>query len=186
MDEIALHILDIAENSVSAGAKKVEITVEEDLVEDRLRFVVYDDGKGMDRETVARVTDPFVTSRTTRRVGLGLPFLKAAAEEAGGSLTIASLPGLGTRVGAEFQRSHIDRMPLGDLASTFLTLLVGFPSVHWVFRYRAAERDYAFDDAPIKTELGELPLTEPAVLGFLRQALEDGVASVRQGLATQV
>jgi anti-sigma regulatory factor (Ser/Thr protein kinase) len=180
--EIALHILDIAENSVTAGAKNIEIGVEEDLAADRLRFFVQDDGRGMDAETLARVTDPFVTSRTTRRVGLGLPFLKEAAEACNGSLTIQSLPGVGTRVTAEFQHSHIDRMPLGDLAGTFLALLVGFPNVHWRFHYRADGRDFAFDDAPIKAELGELPLTEPAVLGFIRRTLHDGVASVQRAL----
>lgn len=180
MVELALHILDIAENSVTAGARNVKISVTEDPAADRLRFVVQDDGRGMEREMLERITDPFVTSRTTRRVGLGLPFLKAAAEEANGSLTIYSLPGVGTGVTAEFQLSHIDRMPLGDLAATFLTLLIGFPDVHWTFHYRAGARDFAFDDAPIKAELGELPLTEPVVLAFLRRTLEDGVASVQQ------
>ncbi|RPI30832.1 MAG: ATP-binding protein, partial [Chloroflexota bacterium] len=111
MREIALHLLDIAENSVAAGAKNIAISVCEDLTSDRLRASVSDDGKGMDADLVARVTDPFVTSRTTRKVGLGIPLFKAAAEACNGCLDIVSQPGKGTCIEVEFQHSHIDRMP---------------------------------------------------------------------------
>ena len=90
----------------------------------------------MDAETVKRVTDPFITSRTTRKVGLGLPFLKAAAEACQGSLSIHSQLGVGTQIEVNFQRSHIDRMPLGDLQTTFLNLLIGYPQVHWIFNIK--------------------------------------------------
>ncbi|GAB4557521.1 MAG: ATP-binding protein [Anaerolineae bacterium] len=183
MRELALHLMDIAENSVTAGARTVEIAVEESVADDRLRLTVSDDGPGMDEETARRVLDPFVTSRTTRRVGLGLPLLKAAAEACNGSLTLASAPGQGTRVEAEFQRSHIDRMPLGDLPGTFLALVIGWPQVHWVFRYRWDDGEFVFDDEPIKEALGDVPLTEPAVLSFLREQLADGIAQVQQAVA---
>jgi hypothetical protein len=176
MRELALHILDIAENSVSAQARRVEIGVEEDLRRDRLRLWVKDDGRGMDEEMVARVTDPFVTSRTTRKVGLGIPLLKAAAESCGGHLRILSAVGHGTCLEAEFQRSHIDRMPLGDLAGTMYTLVVGWPDVRWGLR----ESRFEFDSGPIKQELGDAPLTEPAVLAFIRESLQQGVAGVQQ------
>lgn len=183
MRELALHLMDIAENSVTAGARTVEIAVEESVADDRLRLTVSDDGPGMDEETARRVLDPFVTSRTTRRVGLGLPLLKAAAEACNGSLTLTSAPGQGTRVEAEFQRSHIDRMPLGDLPGTFLALVIGWPQVHWVFRYRWDDGEFVFDDEPIKEALGDVPLTEPAVLSFLREQLADGIAQVQQAVA---
>ncbi len=128
MRELALHLLDIAENSISAGAQNICIRVEEDLHNDRLRMSVEDDGRGMDAEMVARVVDPFVTSRTTRKVGLGIPLLKAAAEGCEGGLMIESQPGKGTLVSVDFQHSHIDRMPLGNLAGTLLTLEIGHPS----------------------------------------------------------
>ena len=127
MRELALHLLDIAQNSVSAHARNITISVEEDSRADRLRCSVIDDGVGMDAETVQLVTDPFVTSRVTRNVGLGIPLLKAAAEACEGGMWIHSTPGIGTRIDVEFQHSHIDRMPLGDLAETFLTLVVGCP-----------------------------------------------------------
>lgn len=179
MRELALHLLDIIENSVSAHANTIQIVVEEDHAVDRLRMVVEDDGVGMDAEMVARVTDPFVTSRTTRKVGLGIPLLKAAAESCNGCFEITSTPGKGTRVVVEFQHSHIDRMPLGNLAATVLTLVIGSPQVHWLFRYQVDDRTFEFDDAPVKQELEGVALTEPAVLGFLRELLETGVASVK-------
>jgi hypothetical protein len=187
--EIALHLLDIAENSLAAAADRIEITVQEDLLSDRLKCLVQDNGRGMDAATLARITDPFVTSRTTRKVGLGLPFLKAAAEACQGCLSLVSAPGQGTRLEVEFQRSHIDRMPLGDLAGTWLTLLVTCPKVHWLFGYQARipgkanEVVFTFDDEAIKQTLGDVPLTEPAILAFLRNLLQEGVSKVQRAIA---
>ncbi len=178
MRELALHLLDIAENSVSAKADTIRISVEEDHVTDRLRMSVADNGAGMTPEMVERVTDPFVTSRTTRKVGLGIPLLKAAAEGCDGGLTIQSALGQGTCVAVEFQLSHIDRMPLGSLASTILTLVVGSPEVHWIFTYTVDGQIFEFDDQPVKETLAGLPLSEPAVLAYLRDCLETGIASV--------
>jgi hypothetical protein len=179
MRELSLHLLDIAENSVAAGARTIRITVREDLAADRLYLAVKDDGKGMDAAMVARVTDPFVTSRTTRKVGLGLPLLKEAAEQCGGYLRITSEVGQGTLVEVEFQHSHIDRMPLGDLASTLLTLLITSSELNWVFHYQVNDQVFYFDNDPIKTELQGVPLTEPSILAFLRELLINGVASVQ-------
>ncbi len=178
MRELALHLLDIAENSISANAKTVKVTIEENYVTDRLRMMVEDDGRGMSAEMVAQVTDPFFTSRTTRKVGMGLPLLKAAAEACNGSLKVTSEVGKGTRVEVEFQHSHIDRMPLGSVVDTMLTLVVGSPEVHWIFRYQVDSEMFEFDDQPFKEELGDIPLSEGAVLGFLREHLQSGVASV--------
>jgi hypothetical protein len=185
MKEIALHLLDISENSVAAQAANISITVCEDLANDRLKASIRDDGKGMDAEMVKRVADPFFTSRTTRKVGLGIPLFKEAAEACNGSLCIHSAPGKGTTVEVDFQRSHIDRMPLGDLSGTILTLVVSYPKVHWIFRYEIILADgtlgnvYEFDDRPIKEELQDISLSEPDVLAFLRGALEEGVVSVQ-------
>jgi anti-sigma regulatory factor (Ser/Thr protein kinase) len=181
--EIALHLLDIAENGAAAGARTIQITVEEDTLNDRLKTVVQDDGRGMDADLLVRVTDPFVTSRTTRKVGLGIPLFKAAAEACNGSLSITSAPGRGTCVATEFQRSHIDRMPLGDLIGTMLTLVIGFPGIHWIFRYRVNDAEFTFDDEPVKQALGEVPLTEPAVLTFIKDFLREGVARVQRAAA---
>lgn len=178
MRELSLHILDIAENSVSAGGSRVEVSVIEDMVKDNLSIQIVDNGKGMDAETVNRVLDPFVTSRTTRKVGLGLPLLKAAAEGCNGDLTIDSTPGIGTSIKVTFQHSHIDRMPLGDLAETWLTLLIGSPEVNWVFHYQINDEVFYMDDLEIKKELDSISFTEPVVIRLLRELIRDGVDSV--------
>jgi histidine kinase/DNA gyrase B/HSP90-like ATPase len=183
MREIALHLLDIAENSVAADGKNISIQVHEDLFNDRLSTSIIDDGRGMDAQTVQQVQDPFYTTRTTRTVGLGIPLLKLAAEMAEGSFCLQSEPGQGAWVEADFRHSHIDRMPLGDLASTFLTLLISHPGVDWTFLYRVTDRnkqsrDFLFESAELKSELGDISLTEPEVLTFVRGMIEEGIESV--------
>lgn len=179
MRELSLHIIDIVENSVAAGASNIQIEVEENLIKDYLRINVQDNGMGMNLEVLNQVTDPFYTSRTTRRVGLGIPLLKAAAESCNGQFDIQSTPGLGTLVNIIFQHSHIDRMPLGDLPSTFLNLLVGHPQIHWLFKYQYNENVFICDDKQIKDILGDISLTEPTVLAFLRKYLCDGIVGIQ-------
>ena len=183
MREISLHLLDIAENSVSAEGKNISIHVHEDLFNDRLSASVIDDGRGMDADTAQQVQDPFYTTRTTRNVGLGIPLLKEAAEMAEGSFSLQSEPGNGTWVETEFRHSHIDRMPLGDLSSTFLTLLISHPLIDWTFLYRVTDpnkksHDFLFESAELKSELGDISLTEPEVLTFLRNMFEEGIEAV--------
>jgi anti-sigma regulatory factor (Ser/Thr protein kinase) len=176
--ELALHLLDIAENSVAARAKNITISVLENTKTDLLFLQVIDDGCGMDAAMAAMVIDPFVTSRTTRKVGLGIPLLKAAAEACNGFLKIESEPGKGTTVTISFQRSHIDRMPLGDLSGTFFSLLIAVPEVHWVFKHQVDEEVFLFDDQPVKAELDGIPLTEPGVITYLRGTLQEGLTSL--------
>jgi hypothetical protein len=183
MREIALHLLDIAENSVAAESKNISIHVREDLFSDRLSACVIDDGRGMDAETAQQVQDPFYTTRTTRNVGLGIPLLKLAAEMAEGSFSLQSEPGKGTWVEAEFRNSHLDRMPLGDLSATFLSLLVSHPQIDWTFLYRVTDAnkqscDFLFESAELKSELGDISLTEPEVLTFVRGIIEEGINAV--------
>ena len=191
MREIALHLLDIAENSVTADAENITLTVCEDFQGDRLTASVVDDGKGMSAEMTARVVDPFTTSRTTRKVGLGIPLFKEAAESCNGNLVINSEIGKGTSLDVKFQYSHIDRMPLGDLATTMLTLFVAYPKIHWVFDYEAIpsngmqEEKFVFDSQPVMADLGDIPLTEPVVLTFIREYIESGVARVRDACKSQ-
>jgi hypothetical protein len=186
MKEIALHLLDLAENSVSANAKTVHIDVREDFRTNQLIASVEDDGNGMTDEMVQQVVDPFTTSRTERKVGLGIPLLKESAEACQGGMKITSKPGTGTKVEATFQHSHIDRMPLGDLPSTFLTLTLAHPEIHWIFTYafnppyKGSIRSYEFDDQPIKETLDGLSMTHPDVISFLRSSLEDGIADARK------
>jgi len=187
MKELALHILDIAENSVAARAQNIALWIDEDLQADRLLIRIQDDGKGMDEETARRVVDPFVTSRTTRKVGLGLPLLKAAAESCHGDLVIHSKPDQGATVEVTFQHSHIDRMPLGDVAATMLSLIVAHPEIHWRLEYTGRHPKgqqvptFSFDDQPVKEPLGDVDLLcDPDVLAYLRGTLEEGIGDLRR------
>lgn len=163
-----MHILDIAENSLAAGARRIGIRIEEDLTEDRMVIEIVDDGAGMDEEMARRALDPFVTTRTTRRVGLGLPLLAEACRACGGELTLQSRPGQGTAVRATFQRSHIDRQPLGNMGDTLITLIVGHPEVDLCYEHRKGEVSFTLDTAVIKAELGSASLRSPAVISALR------------------
>ena len=150
MTEISLNILDVAENSTRAGASLVTISVEADFSSDRLTVVIDDNGSGMTPEQVEQVTDPFFTSRSTRKVGLGVPFFKFAAESTGGSFTITSEPGVGTTVTAVFVLSHIDRMPLGDINTTIHTLIVYHPETDFLYQYRYNGRSFTLDTREFK------------------------------------
>lgn len=184
MRELSLHLLDIAENSIAAEAKNIKISVAEDSKVDLLQMSVEDDGRGMNAEMVARVIDPFTTTRTTRKVGLGIPLLKAAAEACNGFLSIESQPGKGTVLSVQFQRNHIDRMPLGDLVTTILNLVVTNPQIHWIFEYRFNDRLFTFDDNLIKSELGDIPLTEPDILNFIKEMLHSGILEINPEFLT--
>ncbi len=178
MRELALHILDIAENSISAGANRINIIISENTADDLLSITIEDNGKGMDAEMVKKIVDPFTTSRTTRQVGLGIPFFKAAAESCNGSFQVKSTLGVGTKIEAVFQHSHIDRMPLGDIASTLHSLVIGTPHVNWFFKYGFNDASFIFDDQPIKETLDGLSLSEPSVMKFIREMIEEGIQNV--------
>lgn len=180
MKELSLHILDIVENSISAHANAIEILVTEHSAEDLLQISIKDNGKGVDTETVDKLTDPFFTSRTTRRVGLGLPLLKNAAEDCNGSLTIQSSPGKGTKVQVTFQNSHIDRMPMGDLAGTILTLLVGSPEISWFVGYCRDGDCFNLNSDEIHLALGALPVSDPNALKWLREYIQAGILEIQK------
>jgi len=184
--DLSQHILDIAENGVKAGATLLYLTIEEDTAADTLRIVVQDNGSGMNAETLAKVEDPWYTTRTTRNVGLGIPFFKQAAEMCAGTFSITSEPGVGTITEATFQHSHIDRPPLGDLAGTLLCMIVGFVGVDVLYEYRVddARADtggtFTLDTREIRAILGDdIPFSDPDVLAFLNESLHEGMTSLQ-------
>lgn len=182
MPEISLNILDVAENSVRAGASLIEIGVFVQTKEDKLTVVIKDNGCGMSAEQIEKVQDPFYTTRTTRKVGLGVPFFKQAAESAGGSFSMMSEEGKGTAVTAVFQLSNIDRMPLGDMSSTIHTLVVFNEEIRFIYTYRYDDREFVLDTQEIREILGEeIPLKDPEVSGFIREFLESNKAETDQG-----
>lgn len=182
MKEIALHLLDIVQNSLSAGASRIEVDVAIDDDADTISASVADDGSGMDEETKARVISPFFTSRTTRKVGLGIPFFKESAEGCGGAFYLRSVPGEGTAIGASYRISHIDRPPLGDMAQTMLTLCVLNEPVEFTLRYVRNDREFLFDTREIRHALGpEIPFRTPEVMEWLKSCLVEGIEEVNGG-----
>ena len=149
MEDLSLHILDVVENSIAANASKIIIKIIEKENKDLLIIEIKDNGRGMNEETVNKVLDPFYTTRTTRRVGLGLSLLQQAAKESNGDFEINSEPGVGTEIKASFQYSHIDRKPIGDMNSTIVTLMTSHPEINFVYEYEDDEGNYVLDSKEI-------------------------------------
>lgn len=179
MRELSLHLLDIIQNSISAEAELVEVKVAEYIEDDQLILEISDDGCGMTEEEQNEVVDPFVTSRTTREVGLGLPFLKRAAEETDGEFELESKPGGGTRVTAVFTHDHIDRAPLGDIEGTLITILNANPDLDLIYLHRVEEEEFVFDTREVKEELEEVKINNPQILDWLRGYLEERLDELR-------
>jgi len=180
MDELSLNILDIAQNSIAAEATLVEITVEENDSSDTLIISVKDNGKGMSEEFLAKVQDPFVTTRTTRKVGLGISFFKEAAEMTGGNLQLESTPGIGTTITATFGKSHIDRQPIGDFTGTIIALITLNPGIDFTVAYRVNEKEFLFSTIEIKEMLGcDTDLSNPQISTFLTEYINEHIESIQ-------
>ena len=177
-----MHILDIAQNSLAAGSTWVEIRIQEDLQADLLVIEVRDNGRGIAEAMLPRVTDPFVTSRTTREVGLGLPLLKEAAERCEGCLQVRSEEGRGTTVVARFRLDHFDRAPLGDMGETMGILIAANPNVDFLYEHRVDEQVYIMETREMRQVLGPVGLDDPSVLDFVRQDIQIGLKKI--GAAT--
>jgi len=177
MKELSLNILDITENSVKAGATLTEISIEEDT--DRFILTITDDGCGMTAETLKTVADPFYTTRTTRKVGMGLPLLKLEAELTGGSLEITSkhvseFPDEhGTKVCAVFNKNHIDFTPLGDVVASITTLIQGHPDTDFLFTHKTAEREVRLDTRELRVVLEGVPLNTYEVVKWIEEYLNE-------------
>lgn len=177
MKELSLNVLDITENSVKAGATLTEILLTES--EEVLTIRIRDNGSGMSEEVLRSVSDPFYTTRTTRRVGLGIPLLTLAAEQTGGSVTITSHqrseedPTSGTEVCATFMTGHIDCPPLGDMISTVVTLIQGHPDRDFLFRHTRAKGEIELDTRELRAVLEDVPLSSFEVLEWIRESLTE-------------
>ena len=168
-----MHILDVAENSIRAKATLVEITVSVQPGEDRLTVLIKDDGCGMDAEQLRHVQDPFFTTRKTRRVGLGVPFFKQAAESTGGTFRIESEKGKGTTVEAVFILSHIDRMPLGDITATIHTLIVFNETTDFLYTYQYKDRQFILDTRQMRKIIGDdISFAEKEISVFIKEYLQ--------------
>lgn len=166
-------MLDIAQNSVKAGAKLIGITIAEESAENRLTITVADNGCGMSEEFLRRVRDPFTTTRTTRKVGMGISLFEAAAAQCGGGLEITSQEGVGTTLTAWFERSHIDRAPVGDMASTMVTLISGTPETDFCYTRSLDGASFVFDTREVRQVLEGIPLDTPEVLTWIAGSITE-------------
>ena len=152
MEDLSLHILDIVENSIAAMAKRIEIRIDEDRAKDLVTIEIKDDGKGMDEQTVKKALDPFYTTRTTRRVGLGLSLLAQAAKDSEGTFDLSSSPGEGTTVNATFRLSHPDCKPMGDIGQTIQVLVMSHPEIDFLYEHKSDNSTYRFDTREVRKE----------------------------------
>jgi anti-sigma regulatory factor (Ser/Thr protein kinase) len=173
MQELSLNILDIAQNSVRADASLVHISIREDTVRHWMEIVVSDDGCGMTDEQVAHVMDPFFTTRTTRKVGLGVPFFKMSAEATGGTFSIVSQVGVGTTTTAGYHTDHIDMLPLGDVDATILTLITANPQMDFCYLRERDGRSFTLDTRQVREILDGVSLADPEVYLFLKDFLAE-------------
>ena len=182
MEELSLHILDLVQNSIGAAATKVEISIVEEVSQDYFLLEVRDNGRGMMEEFVKEVLSPFTTTRTTRRVGLGLSLLDMAAQRCGGGVEIDTEIGKGTKIRAVFQHSHWDRAPLGDIKATLMTIIAANPEIHLIYEHRVGEGVFNLDTEEIRDVLGrDIPLNNMAVLGWLEEYIARGLAKLYGG-----
>jgi len=175
-----LHILDIAENSIAAEAKRIEIKIEENKKKDLLTLEITDDGRGMNKDMIKKALDPFFTTKKTRRFGLGLSLLAESAKMANGHFLIKSKSGHGTKVTATFQSSHIDTKPLGDMSQTLVTLIMGNPEVNIFYSHKINHSHYSLDTQEIKAQLNGIAINSPEVIKFIRNDIKEGIASIRR------
>jgi anti-sigma regulatory factor (Ser/Thr protein kinase) len=184
MRELSLHVLDVVENGITAGGDCIWIEVDEDRKNDQLKIVIRDNGRGMPVEKLENIDDPFITTRTTRRVGLGLSLLAAAARRCDGTLRVDSEPGKGTQVEATFRYHHIDRAPLGDMAATVGTLIIGNPGIDFIYAHRIDGKDFFLDTREIRKEMKDRSLSDPAVIYHLTASIRSSLEELASGDGT--
>jgi len=175
MKDLSLHILDIVQNSVVANAKVIQITLDINTTNDYIELAVSDNGKGMDKDFLQRVVDPFTTTRTTRKVGLGIPLLKQNAEVTGGTFSIDSEPGVGTALKARFVRSHIDCLPLGDIGGTIALLMCSYPEIEFTVKTVVNSHEFSVSTSELREALEGLPLNDPSVYPVVKEYINSNL-----------
>jgi anti-sigma regulatory factor (Ser/Thr protein kinase) len=179
MKDLAMHIMDIVQNSISAGATLIQVSINESANDDTYLLTITDNGKGIPAEMLEKVTDPFVTSRTTRKVGLGLPLLKQHADSTGGSLKLESKEGSGTVVIATFGLRHFDRQPLGDIAGTIVLLAAANLKIRFVYEHTTPDGEYRFDTDEVNEMLEGMSISEASVMRFLKEMINENLKEIK-------
>jgi anti-sigma regulatory factor (Ser/Thr protein kinase) len=179
--ELALHIMDLAENGLNAGATVVELSVDEDRLANCLTITIRDNGRGIPEKLVNDAMSPFFTTRTTRRVGLGLSLFREASRRCEGSFELKSEEGKGTEVSATFRLDHIDLAPLGDMGTTLSCLIMGNPGVDFLYRHRVDDRTFQLDTRQVKAELEGVDINEPEVVQYIGALINESLSELGAG-----
>jgi len=181
MEDISLYVLDLVQNSIAANARIITIEVMEYTEENLLTLTIIDDGNGMDEFLISKVTNPFFTTRTTRKVGLGLPMAKASTEGCGGSFTINSSKGIGTKVTMIYKTGHIDCPPFGRMDQTMTTLVAANTNTDFTYKHSTQKGTFNFDTRVIKSELKEVPIDTFEVLEWICSYVKEGINEIDGG-----
>jgi hypothetical protein len=177
---MSLHIMDVAENGIGAGASLIEISVTEDRKGNLLTIMIRDNGRGIRADLLDKVTDPFYTTRTTRRVGLGLSLFREASRRCEGEFGIKSREGEGTEITASFRADHIDMAPMGDISGTMTGLIAGNPGTDFVYTHRVDGKVFRLDTREIRNELEGVEITRPEVIKFMGELIRESLAEIKK------
>ena len=178
MKELAMHVYDLMENSTAANSTEVKLTIRDSLKDNIYAFTIEDNGKGMTPEFMAKVTDPYTTSRTTRKVGLGLPLIKMNTENCGGGMKLQNEVGKGTRLDFWFQHNHWDRPPMGDLAGTIVMLCAAHEDIHIIYKHITDEGEFVFDTDEIHEALDGMSMNDVKVMGWLKDMVQENLEAI--------
>ena len=178
MKELSMHVYDLMENSTAANSTQVELTIRDSLKDNIYAFTIKDNGKGMSPEFLAKVTDPWTTSRTTRKVGLGLPLIKMNTENAGGGMKIESEVGKGTELNFWFQHDHLDRPPMGDLAGSLVMLFSAHEDIHFIYKHITDDGEFVFDTDEIKEALDGMSMTDVSIMKYLKEMIQENLEEI--------
>ncbi|NLI90539.1 MAG: sensor histidine kinase [Epulopiscium sp.] len=179
MKELSLHILDIMQNSIRAKATEIELIVNEDINNNLLEIIIKDNGKGMPKELVDSVKNPFSTTRTTRKVGLGIPLLLEACQRCGGDLELESKEGIGTNIKASFEYNHIDRAPMGELVNTITMIILSEPQIRYIFTYIVNNKKFTMDTKEIEEILEGVPINDLSIIKWLEDYLKENMEALK-------
>lgn len=178
MNNLSMHILDIVQNSISAKATLIEICINENLEANIFNLLIKDNGNGMDSDFLEQVTDPYTTTRTTRKVGMGIPLLKQSAEQSGGYIKVNSEKQIGTTIQATFKHDHIDRPPLGDCAGTIVLLVAANPDIDFKYVHSVNNKKYEFDTCEVKEILDDVRINDPKIRGILKEMITENLNEI--------
>lgn len=180
MKDISLHVLDIVQNSISAKATLIEVAIKDLDQKNEYTVTIKDNGKGIPPDILETITDPWTTTRRTRKVGLGIPLFKQNAELTGGTFQITSEINKGTQLCAQFINDHIDRLPSGDLSGVYLMLVTANPKLEFVFSHQTDCGEFVFDTREVKQILGDVSLNESSIRTFLKEMLQENIQELYQ------